>query len=242
MSIHEIITENQELPEDFSSYSLLLIPDSKWLEDTGINSSFQLFRRFKLFGDAIGPDHLAAWLYSGWGSYGPRVDLEIYSAIYSLTNSERDVVKFIHQNGLRIEKGMHFSGGYDIVRAKYFCVIYGLSFNNGPYIAFFEKLPEVPVVLQAPTRETMVTTGKPSRPSFLLQFSGLNMNDVLAILNELEFEIIRGNVKTQRLKIQQIRSRLVHSCARVGDKFVKAIHVIKSVKEAVPLPTIKDIT
>jgi hypothetical protein len=242
MSIHEIFTENQKLPKGFSSYSLLLIPDGKWLDDIGVRRSYQLFKRFKLFGDTIGPDHLAAWLYSGWGSYGPLVDIEVYSAIYSLTSSEGQAVRSIYKNGLNRKKGMDFSGGYDIVRAKYFCAVYDLSFNHGPYIAFFDNLPNVPVITRAAMRGTMGSIDKPSKPSFLLQFSGISFNDVMAMLNELEFEIIRGKVNTKKLKMQQLKSRLVQSCTQVAEKFGKGIQLIKSVKEAIPLPSIKDIS
>ena len=242
---HEVITETQEIPGGFESYSLLLIPDVRWLNNIGGQSTIDLFRRFQKFGETIGPHHLSAWLYVGGGFYGidkDTVDVEVHSAVQGLLSSPKEADNYV-LNGISYGKEVNaFHGGYDVMRAKYFCAYYGLNFNAGPYIAYFKDKPVVPFVYTELYRGRIrISEEQATKPSFLIRFGGMTLDDVISVLNDLEYEIIRGDPNVRVLELHQFARRLGHACQSVGDKLGKTVEIIKGVKEVLPIPSVKDI-
>jgi hypothetical protein len=243
MSHHALITDNQQLPGGYDTYSLLLIPDWKWLKNVGEERSYELFKHFKMFGDAVGPHHLAALLYNVyWGSYEKYVDKEAFSIIHGTVSSKSDAIKLALEGSFDPERINIARGGYDVIRAKYFCASYGLNFNDGPYIAFFEQKPDLPTVFYGPRHpEPTVSSENPTKPSFLIQFNGISFEHVLTLLNEMEYEIIRGDVDMRKLKASQFSLQLEFISKKIGKSIGKTIRVIKDVKDIVPVPTLQDI-
>lgn len=241
MSHHALLTENEDLPDGYDTYSLLLIPDWKWIHKAGEDRYYDLFKHFKMFGDAIGPRHLAAWLYNAqWGSYQKLVDLEAYSVIYGSVASRADADKL--GLGNKFDPARHIESGYDVIRAKYFCARCGLDFNSGPYIAFFEKKPCIPIVLHGfrhPNGE--LPKEDPTKPAFLIQFAGMSYKNVLSLLNDMEYQLIRDDLDTRKLQMGQLSLRIEHVCVKVGRVIGKTLRFIKDVKDIVPLPSPENI-
>ena len=62
----EIFTStNDTIPKDhYKSWSLFLVSNPEWALPESNNKLRELYYRFKAFGDALGPDHLAVWFWT----------------------------------------------------------------------------------------------------------------------------------------------------------------------------------
>src|SRR5262245_54112914 len=82
-----------EIPRSYKSWSLFLVCNPAWIvhnADKGIN---ELFRQYKAFGDAIGPNHLAVWFWKKPAEPATADNTDIgrssaYCAKYKLKPSE----------------------------------------------------------------------------------------------------------------------------------------------------------
>jgi hypothetical protein len=245
------IRENQEIPGGFNTYSALLIPDSRWLNQDDESKSFQLFRRFREFGDAIGPDHLAFWpCRAKIKNYDEvdRTNLEIFSIVSDYSESYGEIRKSIIKKDPHLEKSDRYGKFktvqvedinepyYDIIRAKYFCAKYGLDFNSGPYIAFFEKKPIMPIVytiypMNSPGKEVTASSESPTKPAFLLQFKDMNFDQALSTINVLEYEILRDTFNMNMPRWSQFKFNLQNWCNRIGNQIGIAAIIIKDIIE-----------
>lgn len=241
MTRHEVIYQHQDLPTGYESYSILLIPDSAWFSTIPPTRAYDLFFRFKQFGEAIGSRHLAAWLYKD--SLSMRgYDLDIFAAISAPARSEDDVRRVLSDVPALREHVTRLHGRYDVIRAKYFCALYKLPFGAGPYIGFFEQRPVLPILC----RKYSGSTGEPepktaTKPAFLLKFGGLAFEDMLALLNQLEYGLVRGHSRAGLLKLQQVALRIEGLCKRLTGTAKASVDLIKDVKEAVELPLVKNL-
>jgi hypothetical protein len=52
-----------EIPHSYKSWSLFLVCNPAWIIQNGDNGIGELFRQYKAFGDAIGPNNLAIWFW-----------------------------------------------------------------------------------------------------------------------------------------------------------------------------------
>jgi hypothetical protein len=82
---NEIIPEIcDELPPNYDSYSILLIPDRAWLRKVASTKILYLFSRLQRFCNSICANHISSWAYIGIiGSFSKKTDLEVISQIYS---------------------------------------------------------------------------------------------------------------------------------------------------------------
>lgn len=231
MTYHETISERQDLPEGYESYSLLLIPDERWFEESSESRSFKVFGRFKSFGDSVGPNHLSAWFcYAFVGSYSRGLDLEVRGAVFEVVANSEGAGAILASRSVKIVKGHKLWASYDVRRAKHICASLGLGFNSGPYIAFFDQRPTLPV---GPNTKGEFDCGKerPSKPTLVLKFNGMNLDDVLSAINELEFELLRGDVRANRLRATQLRKRLSNACKNVALKIGRTVKLLKDVHD-----------
>jgi hypothetical protein len=249
MSQFMVIHKNQDIPAGFKTYSALLIPDSRWMNQK--DKPFQLFNQYKEFGDAIGPDHLAFWPCGAMiYDYDPidGESLDVFSIISGTVKSDEDISELIVDpnlkkfgkfdgkgNDIPIQASDLSSIEYDILRAKHFCACYSLNFNSGPYIAFFEEKPIMPIVYRwtyndVPKGEE-VSKESPTKPAFLLQFKDMDLDQALSTLNELEYEIMRGTFNLNRPRWSQFKFNLENLCEKIADRIGRAAKVIKDVKD-----------
>ena len=121
-------------------------------------------------------------------------------------------------------------GYYDVQRAKYICAKFGLSFNDGPYIAFFEERPDLPV---GPNTKSEFDGGfeRTSKPALVLSLAGMDLNDALSTINELEFDLLRGDVRILRLSANQLRRRLSRACKNAASKVGRAAKILRDVRD-----------
>lgn len=74
--------------EHYKSWSLFLISNPEWILPESEEKIRELYYRFKAFGDAIGPDHLAVWFWTQrpTGDFFKYVDVMRSSAFCSKLN------------------------------------------------------------------------------------------------------------------------------------------------------------
>lgn len=232
---HEVVRIDEDLPDGYESYSLLLVPDQEWLGRVPVLEVYSLFNRFKQFGQAIGPRHLAAWFYAAtMHGFGKHLDVAVFSAIHNLVSSPKELEEqVVARSGLPPNRNLDgTAGGYDILRAKQLCAALDLSFNKGPYVAFFTQKPDLPSghhqwLTPGPRRRFRPRV----RPSFLLCLGGLRFHDALSILNTLEKQLLSAEPQIMEPTLQQIGLRLAHIIRQLPARFSGVIEVIKSSKE-----------
>ena len=57
--ISELVTSDQPIPEHYKSWSLFLVCNPAWVVPEGESNLESLYTRFRAFGQALGPEHLA---------------------------------------------------------------------------------------------------------------------------------------------------------------------------------------
>jgi hypothetical protein len=139
---HEIVNEYIDIPDGFSTYSILLIPDYDWFNNIGLESSYKFFNRFKAVGDLIGENNLTCWFYKEFGKYGPYVDIEVIAAIGGNIASPKEFQEFINSR-IRLNNSLG-RGAYDVERARLICSALSLDYSHGPFVAFFTDRPSLP--------------------------------------------------------------------------------------------------
>jgi hypothetical protein len=233
MTHFEVLHENQSLPSGFDSYSLLLVPDESWPIRMGTEKMFELASRFKAFGDALGSAHLASWPYHGFQlGHSKMMDYEVCSLVFSFTGSEVDLQDFIAKQSCHQVAKEELGGGYHLERARQLCALYDLSFNKGPYVAFFSKNPHVPTVWSRHDAwKDPKEPDAPSQPDFVLQFGGRSYEDAIHLLNSFEFELLRGRQTFTSLSLLQIRLTLVEICRRLVSGMKTSLEIVKLGKD-----------
>jgi len=64
-AIEILTTQNDTIPkQQYQSWSLFLISNPEWVLPESNENLTDLYDRFKAFGNAIGPDHLAVWFWT----------------------------------------------------------------------------------------------------------------------------------------------------------------------------------
>jgi hypothetical protein len=232
MTSFEVIHEDQSLPLGFATYSLLLIPDGAWPERVGAERMFELARRFKAFGEALGGYHLAAWPYHGLQqSHLKQMDYEVCALIYGFVKTQEELEHFVASRSDQLRAKKDLSGEYDTVRARHLCALYDLSFDKGPYIAFFRERPYVPATWSRSFYgQYPQNSSKPSKPDFVIQFGGADFLTAVSLLNALELELISGRERINRLKFSQLRLALMDACRQISSGAKASLEVLKAVK------------
>jgi len=249
MSNFVYLCESQELPDDYESYSIFLIPDSHWLDKIGEERFYQLFNRYREFGEAIGQHHLAAWLYTGYDSGGGTSEhfiRDIFSYVSYSASGPGDIARVIKRNCRGLKIGDINGGSYDFIRAKYFCALYRLNFNHGPYIAFFSQKPFLPLIYREDDgtggwSDKVYTKDEILNPAFILQFDGLDIDGFMSSINTVEYEILRSKTGMRELKIQQLHRNLKRSSAVIATIIGKSFKILSVIKKITGFPDLKDI-
>jgi hypothetical protein len=235
MTSFEVIHEDQALPLGFATYSLLLIPDGAWPERVGAERMFELARRFKSFGEALGARHLASWPYHGLQqSHLKQMDYEVCALIYGFVKTQEELENFVANRSDQLRAKKYLSGEYDMVRARHLCALYDLSFDKGPYIAFFRERPYVPTTWSRSFYGRYPqNSSTPSKPSFVIQFGGADFPTAVSLLNALELELISGRERIARLRFSQLCLSLADVCRRISSSAKASLEMLKTVKEIV---------
>ena len=246
MSNYIYIHHSQDIPENFKTYSILLIPDKNWLDKIPNDDLLKIFNRFKEFGDIIGKDHAAAWLYTGFdggGDVSEHFIRHFHIYITYTIEAYRDIIPIIKSNSAISNIDDISNSMYDFLRAKYFCALVNLNFNKGPYVAFFDKKPNLPIVFRDYNTGSFKVDNVNNlvKPSFVIQFEGLNVDEFIAAINTLEFEILRSKEDMKQLRFRQRIRTIIQNSKSISSNIVKSIKFINEVKTSIGLKDIKDI-
>jgi len=126
---------------------------------------------------------------------------------------------------------------YDVQRARLICTALGLSYERGPYIAFFDEHPTLPRYETLNEHEhgmtgryTVVRDGdRTSLPVTVLSFGGLPEPRVRQLLDELEQQILREKFEPSSLIWRQRLYRLGQWCKTNGRGVVEFLTVARTV-------------
>ena len=190
----------------------ILSPDYDWFQKIPSAQEYELFRRFKVFGENIGKDHLAFWFYTtGRMNYGPLVDTVVTAVIEASLDSKEKVHQFITDTFKGTDLGAS-RGGYDIRRARLLCALYDLAYGRGPYVAFYSQKPTLPSWVHDPMGIQLVTKVVPTKPAAVLRFGGLSFERSLILLDELERHILALKQAHRELSWKQLWLRIDQWC------------------------------
>lgn len=226
---HVIVNQHEDIPTGYDTYSILLVPDEKWFGEAGIETGFRLFSQFKRFGDMIGDKHLACWFNRSFiGSYSKLTDLEFIAAIPADIVSARAVSDFIRTKCQLPEDHGSPSMQYDVARARLICTKLKISYNKGPYVAFYSKYPTLPYYEidsdEFGSHGTVVCNEEHHvSPACVLKFGGVRFDRALNLLDLLEQDLIRSNPGILKLQYEQLMFRIREFFHAHGETVVEVI-------------------
>jgi hypothetical protein len=115
----ELDYTDEPIPKNhFKTWSLFLISNPEWVLPESESKIKKLYQRYKVFGNAIGPDHLAVWFWiSRQGQY--RLNSQTYVGDKYIKNLKN----------------------IDVFRSSAFCKKLNLIPSEGPYIVITDEYP-----------------------------------------------------------------------------------------------------
>jgi hypothetical protein len=215
-----------DVPDGYSTYSALLIPQYDWFEQAGVQSAYKFLTHFKKVGQLLGPEHLTFWFYYTYCSYRPQIDAEVIAAVSDHISSQEELNAFAksHLGGQRMAHG-----GYDVARARLICAALSLDYAKGPFVAFFTTRPSLPYHYQGESSGGPGLIGHGDNftaPTRVLQLGGLSLTRSCQLMDELEQILLSRPLATDELRWKQIWLHIEQWCASNRDALLKVITAV----------------
>ncbi|MBN2287657.1 MAG: toll/interleukin-1 receptor domain-containing protein, partial [Tissierellales bacterium] len=209
MNNYEIESRNYDyIPGNRTSYSLFLVSDRSWLLKTTLDQRFSIYSSLRSIGKIISNDHIFFWLYIGMiGSYSKATDLEVISKIFWDAFSFEDIKAKIAEWDKYLKNHMgRLHGDYDIERSDFYCKNLNLDMMTGPFLAFYDKVPNIPLAYQTKRQIYQIIERKYTKPKFLLGFGGMDYREIIKASKLLSSELSRRKVKNNNNHLDEIRN------------------------------------
>jgi hypothetical protein len=235
-----VYNRDMEVQKGYDTYSVLLVPEYDWGNiwlprkdgNRVLKNRKLLLKAFSRFGDIIGKKHLACWFYSsgrlGHG-YEFCVDLDVTAVLPAKASTEAQIKKVLARGDIRPQGELNTS--IDFKRSRLICAMLGLPYSGSPYVAFFDSYPAMPAVIvdhntSDPARALWPTYEAITQPKLVLSMKGLSLDGFTELLDQLEQQILREDIKTDLIRWQRFSILLREWCksnrkgvVRILDKF-----------------------
>lgn len=171
MAAYRYVDRFEEIPKNFKSYCLFLIPSEHWLKKEQYKAVGKLWELFVNFGRAIGEDNLAVWF----------IEYEESKLTDPIPILKHDISLKKPKNG----KSEYKMFSTDYIRSKNYCDKFNLNYNDGPYIIFTETHPD-----KSSTEDILC-----------IKFNNISPDRIIKFINDLEKDIRAGKKPTKPFSV-----------------------------------------
>jgi hypothetical protein len=228
VSQHEVVSQIEDVPRGYETYSALLIPEYEWFNASGIAAAYNFLEHFKRIGKLLGPQHLTFWFYHSYFSHGSMVDKEVVATISGHISSQAELEAFEKEHFARGGVGEP-KGSYDVGRARLICAALSLEYSNGPYLLFFTKHPHFPYYCRgeyAGSPSEVHNSDALAIPDRVLQFGGLSLSRSCELLDKLESALLSNPYATSGLIWKQRWLQIEEWCSANRDTLLKVLSTV----------------